>query len=248
MKNKFYNMLMRDDFASQILNNQDLLITLIPEMKYTIGFSQNNPYHAHDVFIHTIHALENCETKDVVVKLALLFHDIGKPHCYQDDEDGTRHFRGHGKVSAEITEKVLTRLSFEETTKNHIVELVYYHDIPFEVNEKHIKRWINKIGETQFRRLLKIRRADIKGQNPNYESSRIDKVDDVEWLLNEIILENTSFSVKDLAINGNDLIKIGYNPEKELGATLQKLADSVTIGKVKNNKEELLVLAKKWLE
>ena len=73
-------------------------------------------------------------------------------------------------------------------------------------------------------------------------------MDDVEWLLNEIILENTSFSVKDLVINGNDLIKIEYNPGKELGATLQKLADSVTIGKVKNNKEELLVLAKKWLE
>ena len=247
MKSKFYDMLMDDNFPVLLTENKHLVIDLIPEMKDMIGFQQNNPNHAYDVFGHTIYALENCETRDVVVKLALLFHDIGKPHCYQDDPDGTRHFRGHGKISSEITDKILTRLDFEETTKKHIIELVYYHDTPFEVNKKHIQRWLNKIGETQFKRLLKIRKADIKGQRPDYEPSRIDKVDEVEQILSEILLENKKFSVKDLAINGSDLIGIGYVAGKELGDTLQKLVEAVTIDKIKNDEIVLLKLAKEWL-
>ena len=80
----------------------------------------------------------------------------------------------------------MKRLRFDNETRNNVVELVYYHDATFEVGNKYVKRWLNKIGEKQFRRLLEIRKADIKGQKPDYEESRIEKVNNIENILEEM--------------------------------------------------------------
>lgn len=125
-------------------------------------FKQNNPYHIYNVYTHTLMALCYCESKELIVKLAVLFHDIGKPHSYQDYEDGIRHFKGHGRVSADMTDEIMKRMRFDNDTRNSVVELIYYHDATFEVGKKYIKRWLNKIGELQFRRLLQVRKADIQ--------------------------------------------------------------------------------------
>lgn len=226
---------------------RDVLSIFIPELNFIIGFEQNNPYHIYNVFLHTIYALENCKSDDLIVRLAVFFHDFGKPHSYQDDEDGIRHFKGHGKVSAEITDAIMKRLKFDNETRNNVVELVYYHDATFEVGKKYIKRWLNKIGELQFRRLLEVRKADIKAQNPAYEEKRIEKVNNIEKLLEEILQEKECFSLKDLAVNGKDLMGIGYKSGRQLGAALQGLLDCVIGEEVNNNKEELLKLAKGWL-
>ena len=142
--------------------------------------------------------------------MAVFFHDIGKPHSYQDGEDGIRHFKGHGRVSAEITDNIMKRLRFDNETRNNVVELVYYHDATFEVGKKYVKRWLNKIGEEQVRRLLEVRKADILGQKPNFEQSRIDKVNTIEQILEEVLQEDECFSLKDLAVNGKDLMSVGY--------------------------------------
>ena len=101
------------------------------------GFQQNNPYHIYDVWNHTVHAIEYCESDDLVTRLTVFFHDIGKPHCYQDSEDGIRHFKGHGRVSADMTDKIMKRLRFDNDTREKVVELVYYHDATFEVGKKY---------------------------------------------------------------------------------------------------------------
>ena len=146
---------------------------VIPELCDLVGFKQNNPYHDYDVFIHTAKALTYDASTDMVTRLAILFHDFGKPHCCQDDEDGTRHFKGHGRVSAEIADDIMVRLRFDNKTRHNVTELVHYHDATFEVGHKYVKRWLNKIGEEQFRRLLNVRRADIKGQKKAYDAERI---------------------------------------------------------------------------
>ena len=247
INSEFCKIASSDSFCVQLLLYKDVFSLFIPELKDMIDFPQNNPYHDYDVFGHTIHAVEHCESEDLTVRLSVFFHDFGKPHSYQDGEDGIRHFKGHGKVSAEITDNIMKRLRFDNETRNNVVELVYYHDATFEVGKKYVKRWLNKIGKEQFRRLLEVRKADILGQKPTFEQSRIDKVDNIEEILEEVLQEDECFSLKDLAVNGKDLMDIGYKSGRQLGAALQGLLDCVIGEEVNNNKEELLELAKGWL-
>ena len=244
INSEFCKIASSDSFCVQLLLYKDVFSLFIPELKDMIDFPQNNPYHDYDVFGHTIHAVEHCESEDLTVRLSVFFHDFGKPHSYQDGEDGIRHFKGHGKVSAEITDNIMKRLRFDNETRNNVVELVYYHDATFEVGKKYVKRWLNKIGEEQFRRLLEVRKADILGQKPDFEQSRIDKVNTIGQILEEVLQEDECFSLKYLAVNGKDLISVGYKSGRQLGAALQGLLDCVIGEEVNNNKEELLKLAK----
>lgn len=247
INSEFCKIASSDSFCVQLLLYKDVFSLFIPELKDMFDFKQNNPYHAYDLFGHTIHAIERCESDDLVVRLAVFFHDFGKPHSYQDGEDGIRHFHGHGKVSADITDTIMKRLRFDNETRNNVVELVYYHDATFEVGEKYVKRWLNKIGVEQFKRLLEVRKADIKGHKPNYDEERIEKINKIEEILEEVLSKESCFTLKDLAVNGNDLISIGYKSGRALGAALQGLLDCVIGEEVNNNKDDLLKMAKEWL-
>lgn len=230
-----------------IEQNMRVILKVIPELKAAVDFEQNNPYHDYTVFGHTMKALSRCESNDLTVRLAVLLHDIGKPSCYQDDTDGHRHFKGHGKVSSEIAENILRRLKFDNETVANVIELIKYHDSTFEVRKKHIRRWLNKIGETQFRRLLAVRIADVKGQKDCWDPERIDKVTAITALLDEILEEKSCFSMKDLAVNGRDLIEIGYKADKKLGETLNFLLNEVMDENVPNDKDALISIAKERL-
>lgn len=243
INSEFCKIISSNCFCVQLLLYKDVFSLFIPEFKDMIDFSQNNPYHQFNVYDHTIHAIQHCESSDLTTRLAVLFHDIGKPHCYQDGEDGKRHFKGHGKVSADMTNEIMKRLKFDNETRNNVVQLVYYHDATFEIGKKYIKRWLNKIGISQFRRLLDVRRADIKGQKFDYDKERIAKIDNIERLLDEVLEEKQCFTLKDLAVNGKDLIQIGFKSGKELGSVLNMLLNGVINDEFKNNKEDLLKIA-----
>lgn len=241
INSEFCKIVASEQFCVELVLYPNVFSLFIPELKDLIGFQQNNPYHAYDVFDHTAHAIEKCESDDLVVRLAVFFHDFGKPHSYQDGEDGIRHFKGHGKVSAEITDSIMKRLRFDNETRNKVVELVYYHDATFEVGNKYVKRWLNKIGEKQFRRLLEIRKANIKGQKPDYEESRIEKVCNIESIFEEILQEQECFSLKDLAVNGNDVKKtMNLKEGKDIGYWLNEILKRVMDGELKNNRDDLI--------
>lgn len=241
INSEFCKIVSSENFCVELLLYPDVFSLFIPELKDLNDFQQNNPYHTYDVFGHTIHAIERCESEDLVVRLAVFFHDFGKPHSYQDGEDGIRHFKGHGKVSADITDSIMKRLRFDNETRNNVVELVYYHDATFEIGKKYVKRWLNKIGEKQFRRLLEVRKADIKGQKPDYEKSRIEKVDYIESILDEILQEQECFSLRDLAVNGNDVKKtMNLKEGKDVGYWLNEILRRVIDGELKNNKDGLI--------
>lgn len=248
INSEFCKIASSDDFCVELLLYKDVFSLFIPELKDMFDFSQNNPWHIWDVFGHTIHAVEYCDSDDLVVRLAVFFHDFGKPHSYQDGEDGIRHFKGHGKVSADMTDSIMKRLRFDNETRNNVVELVYYHDATFEVGKKYVKRWLNKIGEKQFRRLLQVKKADNKAQNLELSSDRIKELSEIESLIDEVLQEDECFSLKDLAVNGKDLIGVGYKAGKELGNTLNKLLQLVIDGDCPNEKEKLLQEAKKFMD
>ena len=249
INSEFCKIASSDDFCVELLLYKDVFSLFIPELKDMFDFPQNNPWHIWDVFGHTIHAVEYCDSDDLVVRLAVFFHDFGKPHSYQDGEDGIRHFKGHGKVSADMTDSIMKRLRFDNETRNNVVELVSYHDATFEVGKKYVKRWLNKIGEKQFRRLLQVKKADNKAQNLELSSDRIKELSEIEALIDEVLQEDECFSLKDLAVNGNDLIGVGYKAGKELGNTLNKLLQLVIDGDCPNEKEKLLQEAESlWME
>ena len=241
INSEFCKIVASNQFCVELVLYPDVFSLFIPELKDMIDFQQNNPYHAYDVFGHTIHAIEKCESDDLIVRLAVFFHDFGKPHSYQDGEDGIRHFKGHGKVSADITDSIMKRLRFNNGTRNNVVELVYYHDATFEVGKKYVKRWLNKIGEKQFRRLLEVRKADIKGQKTDYEKSRIEKINNIENILEEILQEQEFFSLKDLALNGNDVKKkMKLKEGKDVGYWLNEILKRVMDGELENNRDDLI--------
>ena len=248
INSEFCKIASSDDFCVELLLYKDVFSLFIPELKDMFDFPQNNPWHIWDVFGHTIHAVEYCDSDDLVVRLAVFFHDFGKPHSYQDGEDGIRHFKGHGKVSADMTDSIMKRLRFDNETRNNVVELVCYHDATFEVGKKYVKRWLNKIGEKQFRRLLQVKKADNKAQNLELSSDRIKELEEIELLIDEVLQEDECFSLKDLAVNGKDLIGVGYKAGKELGNTLNKLLQLVIDGDCPNEKEKLLQEAKKFMD
>lgn len=255
INSEFCKSALSSEFYIQIGLFREVFSLFIPEIKDMFGFQQNNPYHIYDVWNHTVRAVQayecDCEpdlnSRDLITSLAVFFHDIGKPHCYQDSEDGIRHFKGHGRVSADMTDKIMKRLRFDNDTREKVVELVYYHDATFEVGKKYIKRWLNKIGEEQFRRLLNVRRADIKAQADINQETRLQKIDNIGYILEEVLQDDECFSLKDLAVNGKDLITIGYKPGKEIGDVLNNLLDSVISGEYINEKEKLLEIAERRL-
>lgn len=215
----------------------------IPEIYDMYDCEQKNPYHWLDVYQHTCAVLLGCtkQNADLVTKLAAFFHDIGKPHCYQDDENGVRHFKGHGKVSADMTDVIMRRLKFDNDTREKVVQLVYYHDASFEVGKKYVRRWLNKMGVDQFKRLLVLRRADIMGQSELNRDERLQKLDSVKVCLEEVLKEKPAFSVKDLEIDGKDVMKYMLMDEcPEVGYWMKHILKQVIDGHLQNNREDLI--------
>ena len=225
----------------QLLEFDKILEQFIPEVKLTFGFEQKNPYHRYPVYAHILTVLKECTDADIITKLAAFFHDIGKPHCYQDDENGIRHFKGHSRVGANMTDTIMRRLKFDNDTREKVVQLVYYHDVSFEVGKKYVRRWLNKIGIDQFKRLLVLRRADIMGQSEFNRAERLQKLEAVNECLEEVLTEKPAFSIRDLEIDGKDVMKYMLMDEcPEVGCWLKHILNMVIDGRLQNNREELI--------
>lgn len=230
-----------------LLDYNDIIATVIPEFKPCIGFDQNNRYHQYTVYDHIAHAVDNYKGTDLTVKLALFFHDIGKPTCYTEDENGG-HFHGHGIPSRDIAEQILQRLRFDNKTQKDVTELVLYHDSVIEPTPKTVKRWLNKIGEEQLLRLLEIRMADILAHAEGTQESRIERCVAVRELMNSIISEEQCFAIKNLLIRGTDILNLGVPQSKLVGEILNYLLDRVISGELDNKREVLINEVKYYLK
>lgn len=226
----------------------DVVTVFIPEMSECVGFEQKNRHHCFDVYTHTLKAVEK-SSQNNIIRLALFFHDIGKPSVAHFDEKGEQHFYSHPKKSAEMTEKIMTRLRFDNDTKNKVVTLVRMHDSPIMVNDmtkpdrKRLKKIMSQIGADLIFDLIEIKYCDNSAQNPEYFRGE-DFYKQTRDIVNEIINEKECFSIKHLAIDGNDLISLGYKGKK-IGEALEKCLTAVIDGKVENEKSELIKFIQK---
>ena len=226
-----------------LLDYKEIIGEIIPEFVPCFDFNQNNPYHQYDVYSHIVHALDNYDGSDFYSVLALFFHDIGKPLCYSEDEKGG-HFYDHGTVSGKLTEKILKRMRFDNVTVKNVTELVLHHNIDIHPSKKVIRKWLNKLGEEQFKRLLDIQKADILAHS---DMGRMKKLNDLYLVFakfEEVLEEQSCFSLKDLAVNGKDLIAAGISEGPEIGKTLNKLLEMVINEEIENDKEKLMKILK----
>jgi len=225
---------------------RDVIEIFIPEITAMFEFNQNTPYHCYDVWEHTLHSVEMIEP-EVDLRFTMLFHDIGKPKVYSEEilENGNTlgHFYAHAKYSEEIAAKILNRLKSDNRLLHDVRNLVRMHGDQIPLSKSGIKRKLNKIGVELFRKLLKVKRADVLAQSPGLADERIKALKDIEILFDEIISEEECFKIKDLKINGKDLIELGFSG-CEIGQTLKIILDAVVDGKIDNDRDKILEFIK----
>ncbi len=224
-----------------LLKTLGILDYIMPELQKCSNFNQYNINHDKDVFEHTMAVLDIVEPK-LELRLAALFHDIGKPNTFTIDEDGAGHFYGHHKESAKICREIMTRLKYSNKEIEYVSELVYHHMIRYKkLRTSSVKKFINKVGIDKLDDLFKLFIADIIGSKPPYEFDDIYKL---KFECEKILLEEQPLGIKDLAINGYDLMDIGMKQGKEIGNMLNMLLEAVLEDSSLNNKNSLLEMAR----
>lgn len=217
---------------------RNVLFCIIPELLCTNECSQNTKHHKYDVYTHIIKSV-SFAPNDELIRTVMLLHDIGKPLSKQTDADGTEHFKGHDIKSAEMAEEILCRLRLPKKFVLHVQKLIKYHDLRPEPEKRSVMRTVRKIGEDDLKLLLKIQRADTLAQSEYMRDEKLERIENIERLLEEISAEESCMKISGLDIRGGDLSEIGLCGE-QIGAALNKLLDAVIDGKVKNRKKELI--------
>ncbi len=229
--------------SEYIFKQQQYISNIIPEIKPMIGMQQNNPNHCYTVWEHTVYSIISV-TDNIILRLTMLFHDIAKPYCYTQDENGIGHFYGHPKYSSNIAAQILKRLEFDNAILDIVCKLIFYHDAQIPSKAVSVKRWLNKLGEEHFKMLIAVKKADIKAQSHSVQEQKLEQLKKLEQKLTEVIQKSHCFSKKDLVITGYDLIQLGIPQGKEIGRILTLLVYHINQNHIQNEKQQLLQTAK----
>lgn len=230
-----------------LVNAEDLgrfapiLAQVIPEIAPMIGFDQRSPHHAYDLFTHTAHVTAGVPG-DLTLRWAALLHDIGKIPTFTQDETGRGHFYGHAGKSAEMADKVLRRLKAPTALREQVVTLIGKHMTRLEPDKKTLRRQLSRLGWETLDGLLRLQEADM-GSKGTGNLSEMEQFVEIRQLLEELRGEDACLTLKDLKINGNDLMALGFQG-KAIGQCLQELLSLVLDEKLPNTREELLEYAK----
>lgn len=198
----------------------------LPEFDQMMATPQNNPHHRYTVGEHTLHAICNIEANPVL-RLTMLFHDIGKPSTRTTDEYGIDHFYNHYKQGAEMSRIILKRLKFDNKTTQLVSSLILHHDIRFrnpqDSGRRHVRKVIHSIGANLFPYLLKVMEADVRAQSDYYQAEKLSILAETEEVYHEILAAKDCLSLKNLKMNGNQLKALGIREGKMIGSILNTL-------------------------
>lgn len=216
--------------------NCGLTAVFLPEFDEMMRTPQHTPHHSFDVGHHTIEVMKNVPPEKIL-RLAALLHDVGKPACRTTDATGRDHFKGHPQVGAPMARKILRRLKFDNDTTDRVVQLVQFHDERPSATERSVRRAMVRIGRDAFPEIFTLKRADTLGQSMYHRAEKLQAIDDFERLYHEILKKQEALSVKDLKIDGKDLLTMGVPQGAEIGRILKQLLEEVVDEPERNTRE-----------
>ena len=211
----------------------------LPELDRMMETGQNNPHHCYSVGEHTLHSLGEVPG-DRVLRLAMLLHDVAKPYCKTTDEAGIDHFHGHPVQGAELAKKILRRLKMDNETTLRVAQLIRWHDDNPPLTERNVRRAVYRIGEAQYPDIFAVKRADIRAQSEYKKEEKLRYVDEYEAVYEQIKEKKQCLSIKDLAVDGSDLLAAGVPQGRAIGEQLHALLELVLEHPECNTRECLL--------
>lgn len=226
-------------YGINLLLENGLLEIVLPELQKCVGFNQHNPYHDKDVHNHILTVVEGT-TCDLITRLAALFHDIAKPDTFTLDDNGIGHFYGHELESAHMAMSIMKRLKFDNKSIDDVFLLVKDH-LSYCKNPKTIKKLINRVGNHNIYKLFDLMRADIVGHKPPHNFTKLDTMIEKTKMIYE---SKEPTSLKELAVNGHDLFKVGIEKGKLMGEILRDLMELVLESPDLNEKDKLIEIVK----
>ncbi|HZT91112.1 MAG TPA: CCA tRNA nucleotidyltransferase [Gaiellaceae bacterium] len=235
--------------ALRIARDTGVLVELLPEFGRAIGFEQESRYHALTVDEHTFAVVQAAADlgTPLRVRLAALFHDIGKPHVAWRGTDGRLHYyaragyssKNHEQVSAELAATALSRLQYPAELRKRVLQIVRAHMLDLgRADELRARKLLARYGAGLLFDLLDHKEADLRGKS---DPPPFDELERLERFRRVVEREQASpHRLRDLAIGGDDLIVLGYAPGPTLGRTLQQLLEEVVEHPSRNTREHLL--------
>ena len=235
----------------KLMEETGVMEIFIPELLHGRGCVQSDSrgFHDFDVLDHLYYACDGAPAEKLNLRLAALFHDIGKPAC-KKIIDGNITFYNHERIGSQMTEEILTRLKFSNAVINNVCHLIREHMFNYEPNwtVAAVRRFIIRVGKENLDDLYDLRIADIYGMHNMKVDFRfsepIARLIELKDRIAQELEKNNALTLKDLAINGSDLIEAGFEKGKQLGLILNQLLDCVIEDPEMNNKEKLLKVAK----
>lgn len=230
-------------FAGRVLLEYgDVLAAVIPELAPMLGLDQCNPHHDKDLWAHTA-AVVDAAPAEPVLRWAALLHDVGKPPCFSLGPDGVGHFYGHAGKSAELADGILARLRLDNARRGRITALIRLHDLPLlPPDRKQVRRLLNRLGPEGAAELIALHRADAAGLAAPYRG-RVREYAGVQALLDSLLAERACFSLRDLAVKGDDLLALGLRG-RAVGEGLNACLAAVMAEEAPNDRAALLA----WLK
>lgn len=224
----------------KILSDKKILEIIIPEWKECRGFNQRNIHHIYTVDEHILQALKETD-EDLITRLAIFFHDIGKPKCFSVGEDGRGHFYGHELISAEMAKGIMGRLRYDKNSIEKVYKIIKYH-LVYKVDneEKFIKKMMSRLEKEDMLRYFQVLRADRKAHRQPYN---FEQIESLEKIYQDIVEKQLPISIKDLNISGKELLENSFKQGKSIGEVLKYLLNQVLEYPEYNTQEQLLKLA-----
>lgn len=235
---EFCKLIMGDNAEKILLEYKDVFAVIMPALSSCFNCQQNTKWHIYDVYSHSVKSVA-LAPKNLEIRLAMLFHDIGKPFCKTTDENGVDHFKGHPQKSAELTFEILKSFKASNAIVDKVVLLVEHHDDNLSTKASTIKRWVSHMGKENIVDLMDVKIADMLTHNLVHAQQTVDYFYEIKQKVIEVLEAGEPLTVKDLAVNGNDISALGYKGV-QIGEVLKNLL-SIVIENPKNNTKEYLI-------
>jgi len=238
---EFKILLLQADCGQLLRDYSDVLIQFIPELAEIIGFEQFNPHYEDDVYTHSVKVTETVRA-NIALRLAAFLHDIAKPNVLSLDTHGNGTFIDHAEKGSIKVKEILTRLKIDKKTMELVCKLISLHEVEFPKTKPEMRRWMNRFQPEVLSLAMELQDADLRSHSTD-QQLRLELINDSRKLLTQLINDKVCYSLKDLAINGDDLIKLGYSG-KNVGELLNHLLEEVIEERLENDRESLIVSLK----